>query len=123
MRQAVNLLQNANSIYRKKLEPKHVLEISGVIPETVLDQLWNSAKTHSFASVEKEVQLVMSLGYNTSFLLEQLLIRIIDSNEMNDVQKANVCLEVAKSDKCMADGADQYLQLLSIVSYMSKNIN
>lgn len=123
MRQAVNLLQNANSIYRKKLEPSHVLEISGVVPEFILENIWKAAKSRSFADVEAEVTNVMSHGYNTSFVLEQLLKMIVNSDEICDLRKAEICLEVGKADKCMADGADQYLQLLNVASCMSRNFS
>ena len=50
----------------------------------------------------------------------QVLIHLHDhvvvSDEMSDKQKSIILESVAVADKCLADGADEYLQLMSVGS-------
>jgi len=41
---------------------------------------------------------------------------VVVSDEMSDKQKSLILESVAASDKCLADGADEYLQLMSVGS-------
>ncbi len=121
MRQAVSLLQNSHSIFKNELTAERVIEISGVVPDDVLTGLWDAARSRSFTRMEKKVAEVMSLGYNTGILMEQLLKKIIEADDISDLQKANVCDVISTADKCMADGADEYLQLLNVTGAMIKH--
>jgi replication factor C subunit 2/4 len=46
----------------------------------------------------------------------QLFDYVIQSTEMSDEQKARVCERLAEADKCLIDGADEYLQLIDVAS-------
>ena len=39
---------------------------------------------------------------------------------LSDAQKARMCRRIAESDKCLADGADEALQVMDVSSYLSQ---
>jgi replication factor C subunit 2/4 len=41
---------------------------------------------------------------------------IIPSTELNELSKANLSIRVAEAEKNLVDGADEYLQLMSVCS-------
>lgn len=61
----------------------------------------------------------MCEGYAVDQLLIQLVDEIASSSYLSDLQKANICHTIAKADKSLTDGADEYLQLLTVVSSMT----
>ena len=39
---------------------------------------------------------------------------VIESPDINDTQKADVCIKIAAAEKCLVDGSDEYLQLMDV---------
>jgi len=44
-----------------------------------------------------------------------LLDKITSAAELTSLQKATMSLALASADRCLADGADEHLQLLSLL--------
>ncbi|CAN1234457.1 Replication factor C subunit 4 [Linum perenne] len=53
----------------------------------------------------------------------QLFDIIVEADDITDEQKARVCKSMGSADKCLIDGADEYLQLLEVVSNIIKAIH
>ena len=41
---------------------------------------------------------------------------IVNADDIPDEQKARICKKLGEADKCLVDGADEYLQLLDMAS-------
>eukprot|EP01111_Echinosteliopsis_oligospora_P007051 TRINITY_DN2160_c0_g1_i1.p1 TRINITY_DN2160_c0_g1~~TRINITY_DN2160_c0_g1_i1.p1 ORF type:complete len:349 (-),score=97.09 TRINITY_DN2160_c0_g1_i1:22-1068(-) len=114
MRKAITYLQSAHRLYGENLNSDSIIEIAGVIPPTVLKQLLVSCRSNSFDDLQAAVQHVFSQGYPASQIMSQLHEYLIATDELNNEQKAKIALKLGVADKCMVDGADEFLQLMDV---------
>ena len=55
-------------------------------------------------------------GFCTLHVLAQLQEIVVETEALNDQQKARLAIELARADKAIEDGADEELQLLEVCS-------
>ncbi|KAJ7957470.1 Replication factor C subunit [Quillaja saponaria] len=87
-----------------------------VVPAEVVQALLAACKGGNFDLANKEVNNVIAEGYPVSQMLSQLFDAIVEADDILDEQKARISKKVGEADKCLVDGADEYLQLLDVVS-------
>ncbi|PIA27244.1 hypothetical protein AQUCO_08200037v1 [Aquilegia coerulea] len=87
-----------------------------VIPQAVVQALFAACKSGDFDLANKEVNNVIAEGYPVSQMFLQLMEVIVEANDITDEQKARICSKLGEADKCLIDGADEYLQLLDVAS-------
>ena len=120
MRKAITFMQgaaqlvNPNGMSSNPIEPSHVHQLSGKIPADVLGSFWEAVKGGKFDSVQRQVKDLCAEGYSAIAILECITKDVIDGDFMNDAQKAKVLIKVAEADKCLADSADEELQLMDV---------
>ncbi|KAK6167112.1 hypothetical protein SNE40_021214 [Patella caerulea] len=61
-------------------------------------------------------------GFAATQVINQLHDRIVISEELTDTQKSVICEKLSVSDKCLMDGADEYLQLMALFSIIMTQI-
>jgi replication factor C subunit 2/4 len=120
LRKAIMLLQNICYIEKhSKITVNDIIEISGNIPPVIIDKINNvcilnkSSKCADIAELAKNINLD---GYSMSHILWTINTFIINNTLLSDISKSKICLHVAKTEKRLVDGADEYLQLLSILT-------
>lgn len=116
LRRAITYLQGAARLFGSTISSKDLISVSGVIPKEVLQALLSACRSGSFDMADKEVKNVIAEGYPVSQMLSQLFDMIVESEDISDEQKARICKKFAEADKCLVDGADEYLQLLDVAS-------
>ncbi|KAK6131530.1 hypothetical protein DH2020_034737 [Rehmannia glutinosa] len=116
LRRAITYLQGAARLFGSSISSKDLISVSGVIPEDVVQALVSACKSGNFDTADKEVKNVIAEGYSVSQMLSQLYDVIVESDDISDEQKARICKKIAEADKCLIDGADEYLQLLGVAS-------
>ncbi|XP_058097451.1 replication factor C subunit 4 isoform X2 [Magnolia sinica] len=87
-----------------------------VIPQDVVQALFTACKSGEFELANKEVDNILAEGYPVSQMFSQLFDVIVEAEDISDEQKARICKRLAEADKCLIDGADEYLQLLDVAS-------
>jgi len=125
MRQAITTLQSASRL-KGAVEGEEeedafvteadVFEITGVVPPNLVAKLLNACASDSYDKLDDVVQDVIREGYSAGQVLIHLHDHVVVSDEMSDKQKSIILESVAVADKCLADGADEYLQLMSVGS-------
>ncbi|KAL7585723.1 replication factor C subunit 2 [Lactuca sativa] len=120
LRRAITFLQGAARLFGSSISSKDLISVSGVVPQEVVGDLLASCKSGSFDSANKQVNNVIAEGYPVSQILSQLFDLVVESDDVSDEQKARICRKLGESDKCLVDGADEYLQLLDACSCMIK---
>ena len=80
----------------------------------------NDVFSANFTKVRVAVDDLLASGHSALALFPQLQARVLAEGKLSDEQKAKVCLKVAQADKCLADGADEALQLMSVASFASQ---
>uniref|UniRef100_A0A2C9KDZ4 Replication factor C subunit 4 n=1 Tax=Biomphalaria glabrata TaxID=6526 RepID=A0A2C9KDZ4_BIOGL len=118
MRKAIMTLQSASRLCGKDgaITKDMIFDISGVISEDYLDKLINKCRSDSYEELDVAVQDIIHEGYAASQVLNQLHDKIITLDSLSDKQKSVVCEKMGEVDKCLMDGADEYLQLMALFS-------
>ncbi|XP_047335033.1 replication factor C subunit 2 [Impatiens glandulifera] len=117
LRRAITYLQGAARLFGSTVTSKDLINVSGVIPQEVVQALLLSCRSGDFDLANKEVNNIIAEGYPVSQMLSQLFDVIVEADDLSDAQKANICKKFGEADKCLVDGADEYIQLLGIASH------
>ncbi|XP_039121926.1 replication factor C subunit 2 isoform X2 [Dioscorea cayenensis subsp. rotundata] len=117
LRRAITYLQSAARLFGSSISSNDLISVSGVIPEEVVQAFLAACKSNDFDLADKEVGSLIADGYPVSQMLSQLLEVIVSANDISDEQKARICKRLGETDKCLVDGADEYLQLLNVASH------
>jgi len=118
MRRAVTTLQSVHSLALggDKVDKDSIAEIAGLPPSSVVNTLWQALTSNSFGSMEKAVEDVCAAGYSAQLLLSALLPKLMSDTNMSERSKAEVAVRMAEAEKNMIEGADEYLQLMTVCS-------
>ncbi|GCC18664.1 hypothetical protein chiPu_0018023 [Chiloscyllium punctatum] len=115
LRKAITYLQCATRLTAGKgITEQVIIEIAGVVPSEIIDSLLAACHSSSFEKLETVVKNMINEGYAATQLINQLHDVIIDKEDLNDQQKSAITLKLAEVDKCLIDGADEYLQMISL---------
>ncbi|XP_040999108.1 replication factor C subunit 2 isoform X3 [Juglans microcarpa x Juglans regia] len=116
LRRAITYLQSAARLFGSSISSKDLISVSGVIPQEIVKAFLVTCKSGNFDVANKEVNDIIAEGYPVSQMLYQLLELVVEADDVSDEQKARICKKLAEADKCLVDGADEYLQLLDVAS-------
>jgi replication factor C subunit 2/4 len=115
MRRAVTTLQSAHSL-NDGVDADALNEMAGLPPTSVVNDLYESFGKNSFSAVQQAVEDVCAGGYSAQVILQALSQRIIPSTDFDELSKANLSIRIAEAEKNLVDGADEYLQLMTVCS-------
>lgn len=136
MRRAITFLQSASqwaSLTEEEVTSAHVHHVAGRLPVDFTCGLWTSATSQNFQLLQDAVFAVRCEGYSMHSVFERLHDECIAATvpssggtrsagpaaalQIAELCKANICLKLAYAEKCLEDGADEELQLLSVMSF------
>ncbi|KAK7118982.1 hypothetical protein R3I94_020985 [Phoxinus phoxinus] len=116
LRKAITYLQSAARLNaEREITEQIIIEIAGVVPPKVIESLLQICYRGAFEKLELAVKDLIDQGFAATNVLNQLHDVIIEE-KLSDKQKSVIAEKMAEVDKCLADGADEYLQLLSLGS-------
>jgi replication factor C subunit 2/4 len=118
LRKAINVLQSARLLLDKNEEItlSHIRSVSGAVPLDLVMVFINETafdRERTIESIQKSVKRILNEGYDINQFLQTLLTKFIDA-EVDDRAKARVCAAIAKADRHLSDGADEYLNLMNV---------
>jgi replication factor C subunit 2/4 len=112
MRRAVTTLQCVHSL--GKVDEKIISELAGVPPNAEVEKLVQSLDSNMFESMKEAVEVICAEGYSAQTILGCLLERFVQSNDLDELGRAKLAIRIAEAEQCMIDGADEYLQLMTV---------
>ncbi|XP_061095298.1 replication factor C subunit 4 [Conger conger] len=116
LRKAITFLQSAARLNaEKEITESLVIEIAGVVPTKMIDNLLKICYNSTFDKLEIAVKDMIDEGYAATQIVGQLHDAVVEES-LNDRQKSAIVEKMAEVDKCLADGADEYLQMMSLCS-------
>ncbi|CAF0814029.1 unnamed protein product [Rotaria sp. Silwood1] len=116
MRKAVTFLQSvARFRTNMTITVADVHEITGIIPESVIENLYQVCHSGSYEKLATTVKNVLLEGYAAHQLLLQLHDYILGQMALGNEQKAIIFEKAAIVDGCLLDGADEYLQMMDFL--------
>ncbi|CAN9501018.1 unnamed protein product [Ophioblennius macclurei] len=117
LRKAITFLQSAARLsVDGEITERHVVEIAGVVPSKMVDGLLQTCYTGTFEKLEVEVRNLVDEGYAATQILSQMHESVVEEPRLSDKQKSVIAEKMAVVSKCLSDGADEYLQILSLCS-------
>ncbi|KAM8952593.1 replication factor C subunit 4 [Pelodytes ibericus] len=123
LRKAITFLQSATRLTAgKEITEKVVTEIAGVIPQETLDEVVAACQSGSFEKLETVVKDLVNNGHAATQLVNQLHDLMLEREDLTDKQKAKIADKLAEVDKCLVDGADEYLQMLSLFAVVMEQM-
>ncbi|KAM4695229.1 replication factor C subunit 4 [Discoglossus pictus] len=123
LRKAITFLQSATRLTAgKEITDQVVVEIAGVIPKDTLDGVLAACQSGSFEKLETVVKNLINNGHAATQLVNQLHDIILEREDLTDKQKAIITEKLAEVDKCLIDGADEYLQMLSLFAVVMQQM-
>lgn len=119
LRRAITLLQSASEI-DKTVTLELINELNGTVPDSAVDQLISSIKAGVFRNLQQTVQDIVLDGWSISQLLSQLHDKLLLDLSISTAVKIAAALAFSEADRCLCDGSDEHLQLLSVASKISQ---
>ena len=117
MRKAVMLLQNLK--YSKvSINVTEVFDMSGHVPIKIINMIKKvciDSKSSNLKNIIKLAKYIHLNGFPTNCVMGEINKLIINDASLTDVMKAKICIHLSKTEKRLIDGADEYLQLLSVL--------
>jgi len=121
MRRAVTSLQSVQALLAgqkkgdtKIIDEAVINELAGLPPDHVIDTLYESLLSNRFETMRSAVQNVIADGYSVQTLLQKLLDKFIESDDLDELGRAKLAIRIAEAEDRMNDGADEYLQLMTV---------
>ncbi|GAB5356557.1 hypothetical protein AAMO2058_000300200 [Amorphochlora amoebiformis] len=123
LRRSITILQTVKNVVTdgEPITEKDILEVAGVVPTEVPRQIVQACKSKSFSAFGKEADAVVGQGYPVLDLLPGLMKAVIEDEMFSDLQTSRICITIADAEKKLIDGADEWLQLLNVLSVISRN--
>jgi len=122
MRRAVTSLQSVQALLAGQtvgdtdivIDKNFINELAGLPPDQVIDELYKSLLSNKFDTMQSAVRNIIADGYSVQTLLQKLLDKFIDSNDLDELGRAKLAIRTAEAEDRMNDGADEYLQLMTV---------
>ncbi|XP_033937197.1 replication factor C subunit 4 [Pseudochaenichthys georgianus] len=116
LRKAITFLQSAARLNMdREITESAIIELAGVVPPKMIDSLLQICLSGTFEKLEVAVRNMVDEGYAATQILGQLHEAVIE-HDLSDQQKSVLTEKMAVVSKCLSDGADEYLQMLSLCS-------
>jgi len=102
--------------------PLSVLSPVQVIPPDRIVGLVTACKGGTFRHIQSGAQEMIYSAYPVDQILAQLLAVIMADDTIGDGAKAKIAVRLAEAEHKLVEGADEYLQLLDVLSYTAQSI-
>ena len=120
MRRAVTTMQSVHLLGASSVVSADLIaEMAGVPPPQMVQQLWEACtQSTSFDAMHRVVQDVMAAGCSAPGILSVFVTRLLEEDALEELPRAQVAIRIAEAEKNMVDGADEYLQLMTVCSLL-----
>lgn len=125
LRKAITFLQCAAKVKQNSgsVDEHDIFDIVGVLRNDLIEKFVDVCSSSSFEKIEIFVQELVYDGYSSNQILMQLHDLLIDRADISDPKKANIFHKLALMDNNLIEGADEYLQLLDLATFLMKQLN
>lgn len=109
--------------YQGSISVKDIYETTNYLPLEIIKDVWLKCidqETATVQDVKHEALFLKQKGYSMNSILEKLNQLVIYDETLEDSDKALIALNMAKTEKRLVDGADEYIQLFNSLAYIQK---
>jgi replication factor C subunit 2/4 len=123
LRKVINLLQSAVTIDGKYVTEETILKASHHLKKEQSLLLWKTCRQGQYSQACYTITTMLSNGFSAKQLLSSLLHHSLSDSKLNEEQRAKIFMHLGYTDKALIDGADEYLQILSLVTTIQRIMN
>ena len=122
LRKAINFLQKCQNRYGTILNQDILNEISGIIPQSIFDNLIKAIIEKDSITIDSIVDNLINNGYS---LVNQIMFfdNFIKTNNLSSICKAKLSLKLTEIDNNLLKGGDEYIEFMRLAYDFSKIIN
>eukprot|EP01129_Flabellula_baltica_P009788 TRINITY_DN4058_c0_g1_i1.p1 TRINITY_DN4058_c0_g1~~TRINITY_DN4058_c0_g1_i1.p1 ORF type:complete len:347 (+),score=81.08 TRINITY_DN4058_c0_g1_i1:30-1070(+) len=114
MRKAITLLQSTHRLYGSNLNYDSIVQISGEVPDDKIQAIFSASQNHNVPQVVSRIESLLADGYCALNILDQCYNKVVQNGFMTDEQKSKAIEKIAEADLALTEGADEFLQLLTV---------
>lgn len=123
MRKAIMTLQSSYYTlkYKKKITLYDIYWNAGVTPKKIIDQII----FYSSRKIKDAVQCaewIYRNGFSIYNVIVQISLQLSENETINDVAKSRIILHISEVERRINEGANEYLQLLNVLTCIYQNI-
>lgn len=108
----------------KQLSLDDIEKISGVVPDKMIEQIYDKVRgSTGYSDIQELAQNLILDGYDVQQLIARILSYFIEAKAVTDLQKAKISEVVAETDFKMIQGGDEELNLLHTLSSVATIVN
>lgn len=93
-----------------------------MIPPSVVQNFLGACRNGGFSAINIAATDAIAAGFPANQLLANFTAALVKADNITDKHKAAISIRIAEADKKLTDGADEFLQLLDVLSYASKTL-
>jgi replication factor C subunit 2/4 len=122
LRQAITLLQSASKLLSptSTLTASVIEELACVVPSSFISELHNIIKKNNFSASHQLARRCMKEGYGGEVVLHSWLKLIVSDSSISEIKKAKMLGTLGELEKCLVDGANEYLQILYCIGQLTQ---
>jgi replication factor C subunit 2/4 len=119
LRKAINLIQRASYI-NTNITREIIEDISGHIPDHVIDDIWKELKEITdIRNIIKVVKDFCNNGYSTLCLTRCLFDKIIMDTNISETNKGNMLISISDIEHYINDNANEYIQIIKLFTLIN----
>ena len=127
VRKSIMVLQNLKYIYEfnnNKLSIKDVYNMTGYVPSKIIKKIYKLCKKKetTLNNIIKYVDYLLLKGFPVNSVIYCLNNIVLKDKELDDNYKSKIFYNLSLTEKKLNDGADEYIQLLNIFTFLSNII-
>ena len=84
----------------------------------MIEPLWQAVKANNLTEMSRLIDSLTLEGYSAATCFSELHDIVLKDEAVTDAQKAQFFEAVAAADKCLADGANDHLQLQTVCAVL-----
>ena len=125
MRKAIMMLQNTKYLtkYTKNIDKKNIYEIANYIHIDKLINIWENYILNDDVGIKNILNIAREIrdyAYPINNILKQVSQLVLNDDNLTDYKKAKIFIFLGNMQKKLVDGSDEYIQLLSMLSYIKR---
>jgi len=120
-RRSINTLQNLKYIPRATgslITKEDVFHITSYLDKTYIDPYWKGITESKISELKNIVVSITNLGYPMTYVLHCIKDKVLES-QLSDNDKAKIMIHMAKIERMITSGSDNWIQLLAVLTYIN----
>ncbi len=127
VRKSIMILQNLKYIYdyqKSSISIEDVYNITGYVSKKLINKIYKKtiSKDTQIEDIIKSIEYIKLKGYPINSILYTLNEIILNDKQINDSIKSKIFYNLGLIEKKLNDGSDEFIQLLSLFTYISNLI-